>query len=43
MAKRWSFENNDFFDADNHPQIHFESEKLEKINDEQYKFTATSL
>ena len=29
--------NNDFFDADNHPQIIFESEKLEKLDDEQYK------
>jgi polyisoprenoid-binding protein YceI len=27
----------DFFDAENHPQIIFESEKLEKIDDETYK------
>lgn len=27
----------DFFDAENYPQLIFESEKLEKINDENYK------
>ena len=29
--------NSDFFDAANHPQIVFESEKLEKVDDDQYK------
>lgn len=29
--------NGDFFDAENHPQITFESEKLDKINDEEFK------
>ena len=28
--------NNDFFDAENHPELKFESEKIEKINDEEY-------
>ena len=27
----------DFFDAENHPQLIFEGEKLEKINEENYK------
>lgn len=27
----------DFFDAENHPQLIFESEKMEKIDDENYK------
>jgi polyisoprenoid-binding protein YceI len=27
----------DFFGAESHPQLHFESEKLEKIDDENYK------
>lgn len=27
----------DFFDAENHPQIHFKSEKLEKAGDDKYK------
>ncbi len=27
----------DFFDAENHPQVIFESEKLVKVDDEQYK------
>jgi polyisoprenoid-binding protein YceI len=29
--------NNDFFDAANHPQLTFTSDKLEKINDEEFK------
>jgi polyisoprenoid-binding protein YceI len=29
--------NPDFFDAENHPQIIFESDRLEKINDDEYK------
>jgi polyisoprenoid-binding protein YceI len=29
--------NTDFFDAENHPQLIFESEKLEKIGEENYK------
>jgi polyisoprenoid-binding protein YceI len=29
--------NSDFFDADIHPQLIFESEKVEKINEEDYK------
>jgi polyisoprenoid-binding protein YceI len=29
--------NNDFFDAENHPQLSFEGNKLEKIDDENYK------
>ena len=31
----------DFFDAENHPQLTFESDKLEKINDENYKLYGT--
>jgi polyisoprenoid-binding protein YceI len=31
----------DFFDAENHPQLIFESEKLEKIDDENYKLHGT--
>jgi len=31
----------DFFDAANHPQLSFESEKLEKIDDENYKLYGT--
>jgi polyisoprenoid-binding protein YceI len=31
----------DFFDAENHPQIIFESEKLEKIDDDTYKVHGT--
>jgi polyisoprenoid-binding protein YceI len=27
----------DFFDAENHPQLSFKSERFEKINDEEYK------
>ncbi|MBS1598835.1 MAG: polyisoprenoid-binding protein [Bacteroidetes bacterium] len=27
----------DFFEAENHPELHFESEKLEKIDEESYK------
>lgn len=33
--------NGDFFDAENHPQLRFESSKLEKIDDEQYKLYGT--
>jgi polyisoprenoid-binding protein YceI len=29
--------NGDFFDVDNHPQITFESESLEKVSDEEFK------
>lgn len=29
--------NGDFFDADNHPTIHFKSEKVEHLDDENYK------
>jgi polyisoprenoid-binding protein YceI len=29
--------NGDFFDAENHPQIKFEGEKLEKIGEDEYK------
>jgi polyisoprenoid-binding protein YceI len=32
---------NDFFDAENHPQLIFESDKLEKIDDEEYKLYGT--
>lgn len=32
---------NDFFDAANHPQLIFESEKLEKIDDDTYKLFGT--
>ena len=28
--------NNDFFDAENHPELKFESEKIEKISDDEY-------
>jgi len=31
----------DFFDAENHPQLTFESNKLEKIDDENYKLYGT--
>jgi len=31
----------DFFDAENHPQLSFESNKLEKISDEHYKLYGT--
>lgn len=31
----------DFFDAENHPQVVFESDRLEKINDETYKLYGT--
>jgi polyisoprenoid-binding protein YceI len=31
----------DFFDAENHPQLTFESSKLEKIDDENYKVYGT--
>lgn len=31
----------DFLDAENHPQLAFESEKLEKIDDENYKLFGT--
>src|SRR5438105_1189220 len=31
----------DFFDAEKHPQLSFESDRLEKINDEQYKLYGT--
>lgn len=33
--------NGDFFDAANHPQLIFKSEKLEKINDDEYKLYGT--
>lgn len=33
--------NGDFFDADNHPQLTFTSEKLEKIDDEEFKLHGT--
>jgi polyisoprenoid-binding protein YceI len=33
--------NNDFFDAENHPQISFESDKLEKIGEEEFKVYGT--
>ena len=33
--------NGDFFDADNHPQLTFKSEKLEKITDDEYKLQGT--
>jgi len=32
---------NDFFDAENHPQLVFESSKLEKIDEENYKLHGT--
>ena len=31
----------DFFDAENHPQLTFESDKLQKIDDENYKVYGT--
>lgn len=33
--------NGDFFDAENHPQIIFESDKLVKLSDENYKLHGT--
>lgn len=33
--------NGDFFDAANHPQLTFKSEKLEKITDDEYKLKGT--
>ena len=33
--------NSDFFDAPNHPQVVFKSEKLEKISDDEYKLHGT--
>jgi len=33
--------NADFFDADNHPQVVFESEKMERLDDEHYKLHGT--
>ena len=33
--------NGDFFDAENHPQLTFESNRLEKIDDENYKLFGT--
>jgi len=33
--------NGDFFDADNHPQLIFDSDKLEKIDDEEYALYGT--
>jgi polyisoprenoid-binding protein YceI len=33
--------NGDFFDAENHPQLTFESSRLEKIDDENYKLFGT--
>src|SRR5258706_4571843 len=33
--------NGDFFDIDNHPQIIFEGNRLEKINEEEYKIYGT--
>ncbi|HEX8278531.1 MAG TPA: YceI family protein, partial [Segetibacter sp.] len=33
--------NTDFFDATSHPQLTFESDKLEKIDDEEYKLHET--
>src|SRR5205809_772793 len=29
--------NGDFFDADNHPELIFESERLERVSDDEYK------
>jgi len=31
--------NNDFFDAENHPQLSFTSDKLEKVEEDNYKLT----
>ena len=33
--------NGDFFDADNHPQLTFVSDRMEKISDDQYKLHGT--
>ena len=33
--------NSDFFDAENHPQVIFESEKMERVNDDHYKLHGT--
>jgi polyisoprenoid-binding protein YceI len=33
--------NGDFFDTDNHPQLIFEGDRLEKINEEEYKLYGT--
>lgn len=33
--------NNDFFDAENHPELKFESDKLEKITEDEYKVYGT--
>lgn len=33
--------NGDFFDATNHPQLTFKSEKLEKVSDDEYKLYGT--
>jgi polyisoprenoid-binding protein YceI len=33
--------NNDFFDAENHPQVHFESDRFEKLNEQDYKVYGT--
>jgi polyisoprenoid-binding protein YceI len=33
--------NGDFFDAANHPQLSFTSDKMKKINDEEYKLEGT--
>jgi polyisoprenoid-binding protein YceI len=33
--------NGDFFDVDNHPQLTFEGDKLERIDDEEYKLYGT--
>jgi len=33
--------NDDFFDTDNHPQLIFEGDRLEKINKEEYKLYGT--
>jgi polyisoprenoid-binding protein YceI len=33
--------NNDFFDAENHPELRFESDKLEKISEDEFKVHGT--
>src|SRR5918998_1149942 len=33
--------NNDFFDAENHPQVYFESDRFEKLNEQDYKVYGT--
>jgi polyisoprenoid-binding protein YceI len=33
--------NNDFFDAENHPELRFDSDRLEKISEEEYKVYGT--